>query len=156
MDYLKLVESFWEEYGYSFIMLFICGVVAALLIEFTVKMAFDSLIAKSEEGKKEKLVKGKAFSSLACGVLFSVYGAYGVTTSMALPGNKALNCIWFAIVYLVQLLVSMYGIKYVQKKAEEKQTKVKAPKVKTHSKKVSLEEGQKVFKRLEDGTFVEV
>lgn len=154
MDYWKLIESFWEEYGYSFIMLFIWGVVAALMIEYTIKVAFDSLIAKSED-KKPSLVKGKAFSSLTCGVIFSIYGAYAVMTGMVLPGGKAMCIVWFSIVYLVQFLFSMYGIKYL-KNRKEKPKKEKTPKPKTLSKRVQYGEGQTIYKKLEDGTFVEV
>ena len=104
MDFIK---PFWDDYGYSLIMLLGYGILIAVFIEIAAKKVFASMVEKAEGVKKEKLVRIKAAVSAICGALFSVFGAYAVIKGMPLPGGVWCYGFWYLIVYIVQYITSM-------------------------------------------------
>ena len=153
---MEFIKPFWDEYGYSLIVLVAYGIFIAAFIEIAAKKVFSSMIENAEGVKKEKLVRTKAVTSSICGAVISVFGAFAVIKGMPLPGGIYCYGLWYLIVYVVQYLTSMYAIKFILKKIKNKDTekpvKTQKPKQKTYK----VDENIPVFKRLEDGTFTEI
>jgi len=152
---MEFIKPFWDEFGNSIIMLLAHGVLIGIVIEFSVKKMFSSMIEKAEGTKKEKLARTKAAVNLVVGAVLTLLATAAVVKSMPLPGGAYFYCFWYALMYMVQYLVSMYGIKYIQKKQEAGKSKpAKAPKPKKRS--ITVDAGCKIYKQLDDGTFMEV
>lgn len=154
---MEFIKPFWDEYGYSIIMLLAHGILIGVIIEFTVKKLYDSLIAKAEGTKKDKLTRGKAVASLIVGAVLTLAATASIVKSMPLPGGAYFYGFWFALLYMVQYLVSLYGIKWLKKKQEESKTKTKpAKEPKPKKRTVSIDADTKIYKALDDGTFMEI
>lgn len=154
---MEFIKPFWDEFGNSLIMLLAHGVLIGIILEFSVKKLYDSMIEKAEGVKKDKLIRAKAICSLVVGALLTLFATYAVVKGMPLPGGIYFYAFWYALIFIIQYLVSLYGIKILKKKREEAKAKVKPVKEpKPKKRTISVEEGQHLFKRLDDGTIVEV
>ena len=150
---MEFIKPFWDEYGKSIIMLLAHGVLIGIVIEFAVKKMFDTMIEKAEGTKKEKITRAKAIGGAFAGAFLSFLATVAVVKSMPLPGGAYFYAFWCTLIYMVQYLVSLYGIKFIQKKFNApKKEKVQKPKKRS----VTIEEGQHLFKRLDDGSIVEL
>lgn len=150
---MEFIKPFWDEYGNSIIMLLAHGILIGLVIEFAVKKLFNSMIEKAEGTKKEKITRGKAIASAIAGAVLSFASTYIVVRNLPLPGGNAFFAFWCTLVFMVQYLTSLYGIKILKKKFFGEK-KVKEPKPKKRS--LSVNATDKIYKKLEDGTLVEV
>ena len=142
--------EFFKAYGSALAMLIIQGILIALFIELAIKKAFDTMIEKAKD--TTKLTTAKTIVCTDASVVLSVILAAAVVKSMPLPGNIFLYPTWIAIVYVVQYVFSLYGIKWIQAKIEAAGNKEPKPKKKN----VTIEEGTKIYKQDENGNFVEV
>jgi len=136
-----VVEDFLSAYGAGFGMMVLAGFIIAFIVEVGVKKAFEYL---------ESVISGKPFLEIArMAVIFAVtiIGSVASTViilkgDVVLPGNKALAPFWFMIIYIVQYVFSMYGIKTFLRIKERPKTE-KPPK----EKKVSPVEGMEKIAR---------
>ena len=138
-----VVEDFLSKYGTSFAMMILAGFIIAFVIEVGVKEAFKYL--KEKLGDKPYL----EIARLATIFLFTIGGSIAATViimngGLELPGNKALSPFWFCLIYVIQYVFSMYGIKTFLK-IKDRPKAEKPPK----EKKVSPVEGmQKLAKNV--------
>lgn len=133
----NFIETFLSEYGVSFAMLILAGLIIAFIVEISLKKAFAYLEGKFEG--KEKLLE--LLNILKMGAIFIVTILMSLISvrlimesELPLPGNKALAPFWFALVYGAQYIFSMYGIKGIlnlkhRPKAEKPQKEPKPKKV---------------------------
>jgi len=131
----SVVEAFLSEYGTGFAMMILAGFIIAFVIEIGVKEAFKYL--KEKLGDKSYL----EIARIATIFLVTIVGCIAstviiLTGEIALPGNKALAPLWFCVIYVIQYVFSMYGIKAFLKIKDRPKTE-KPPK----EKKVSPVEG---------------
>lgn len=128
---MDTIKAFFAEYGYSFLMLVVIGFVTALITEITVKKALNWL----EEQLGEKGKKILAIVRIVA-IQFVTWGQVIIYTKilvdhMPLPGGKVFYIIWMFLVYIIQYIFSMFGIKGIleiianNKKKEPKQKKEK-------------------------------
>ena len=135
---LVLSGDFFKAYGGSFLLMVVAGFLIAAVTELGIKKAFNWLEEKL--GDKPYL----SIARIAVIVLFTMFAtAYSVVLmfkgELPLPGNKALAPFWFAIIYFIQWVFSMKGIKGILriKDRPKKEKPAKEPK----EKKVSPVEG---------------
>lgn len=157
MDFTFL-KVFCDTYGASLLMLIGQGCLIAFMIELAIKKGYDTNIARAEGEVKAKLMRNKTRICVIASVIASAFAALSVMKGMLLPGGLYLFGAWFGIVFVVQYAVSMKGLKYFIEKIESAFTKKteKTSKPKTSKKAVKLNEGEKLYKKLDDGTIVEV
>lgn len=157
MDFILLLEEAWKAYGLSFVMLVVNGFIVAFIVEISIKKAYDTNIKKAEGDKIQKMENHKSYVCSVVSLIASALSAIAVMKGMNLPGGVYLFPSWFCIVLIVQYCVSMKGIKYYQAKMESLTEKpAKTSKPKTSKKSVKIGEGEKLYKKLDDGTIVEV
>ena len=125
-------ESFLSEYGVSFAMIVVAGLIIAFVVEISLKKAFAYLEEKYEG--KEKLLQ--ILNVVRMGAIFVVTVVMSIISTklimeseLPLPGNKALAPFWFALIYGCQYIFSMYGIKGILKLKDRPKAE-KAPKEK--------------------------
>lgn len=157
MDLILLFEEAFKAHGLSFGMLVVYGFIVAFMVEISIKKAYDTNIKKVEGEKKKAMESRKSFVCSVIALIASALSAVTVMKGMNLPGGEYLFPCWFCIVFLVQYCVSMKGIKYYQYKlATITEKPAKTSKPKTSKKSVKIGEGEKLYKKLDDGTIVEV
>ena len=129
---METIKAFFGEYGYSFLMMVVIGFVVAIITEITLKKALNWL-----EGKlagHERLIAAlnvvrTVLIQCMTWIMVIVFTKRLVDT-MPLPGSAVLWPVWLCLVYIVQYVFSMYGIKGILnalKKHAEKEPKQKAP-----------------------------
>ncbi len=146
-------DAFWKAYAEGFIMIALSGAVIALFIELFVKKAFDTVLEKAPEEKKEKIRTAKTWVCSILSVLLAFLCAVVIFKSSELPGGYLYFPEWFFLVFLVQYLMSMHGIKRIKEAWLKKGEKPEKP-VKTKKKNISVDEGTQVFTRDSNGNFV--
>ena len=132
---METIKAFFGEYGYSFLMMVVIGFVVAIITEITLKKALNWL-----EGKlagHERLIAAlnvvrTVLIQCMTWIMVIVFTKLLVDT-MPLPGSVVLWPVWLCLVYIVQYVFSMYGIKGIlkikDKEKEPKQPKEKKVKV---------------------------
>ena len=132
---METIKAFFGEYGYSFLMMVVIGFVVAIITEITLKKALNWL-----EGKlagHERLIAAlnvvrTVLIQCMTWIMVIVFTKLLVDT-MPLPGSAVLWPVWLCLVYIVQYVFSMYGIKGIlkikDKEKEPKQPKEKKVKV---------------------------
>lgn len=130
---METIKAFFADYGYSFLMMVVIGFVIAIITEITLKKALNWL-----EGKLEGHAQLIAVLNVVRTILIQcmtwimviVFTRLLVET-MPLPGSAVLWPVWLCLVYIIQYIFSMYGIKGIinaVKKHAEKEPKEKEPK----------------------------
>ena len=113
LGFFDVIKSFFEAYGWSFLILVGMGFLIAFLCEVTIKMTTEWLEKKWE--KNAKLVQILQAVRVVLIILFtwtmSIWCASMLQKSMPLPGNGALFPFWVGLIYFVQFVFSMKGIK---------------------------------------------
>lgn len=136
-----VVEDFISAYGTGFGLMVLAGFIIAFITEVGVKKAFEYL--ESVIGDKPYLEIARMVTIFAV----TIFGSIASTVillkgDVVLPGNKALAPFWFMLIYIVQYVFSMYGIKAFLKIKDSPKTE-KPPK----EKKVSPVEGMEKIAR---------
>jgi len=108
---MEVIKQFFADYGYSFLMMIIAGAVIAILLEITVKKVFEWLEPKFDEKGKKILAIVKAVVIQALTWLGCIVFTKLIVDNMPLPGGKVFIIIWVPLVYCIQYVFSMYGIK---------------------------------------------
>lgn len=128
---MDTIKAFFAEYGYSFFMMVVIGFVTAIITEITVKKALNWLEQQvGEKGKKILAVVRIVVIQLATWGQVILY-THILVKNMPLPGGKVFYIIWMFLVYIIQYVFSMFGIKGILElisKLKNKQPKVKKEK----------------------------
>ena len=128
---MDTIKAFFEEYGYSFFMMVVIGFVTAIITEITVKKALNWLEQQvGEKGKKILAVVRIVVIQLATWGQVILY-THILVKNMPLPGGKVFYIIWMFLVYIIQYVFSMFGIKGILElisKPKHRQPKVKKEK----------------------------
>jgi len=124
---MEVIGNFFKDYGYSFAMFVLAGAIIALLLEITVKKVFDWLEPKFDEKGKKVLAIVKAVVIQLLTWASCIICAKLIVDNMPLPGGKVFIIIWVPLVYIIQYIFSMYGIKgiieWLEKRHEPKPEK---------------------------------
>ena len=108
---MDTIKAFFAEYGYSFFMMVVIGFVTAIITEITVKKALNWLEQQvGEKGKKILAVVRIVVIQLATWGQVILY-THILVKNMPLPGGKVFYIIWMFLVYIIQYVFSMFGIK---------------------------------------------
>ena len=108
---MDTIKAFFSEYGYSFFMMVVIGFVTAIITEITVKKALNWLDEQlGEKGKKILAVVRIVVIQLATWGQVILY-THILVKNMPLPGGKVFYIIWMFLVYIIQYVFSMFGIK---------------------------------------------
>lgn len=127
---METIKAFFAEYGYSFLMMVVIGFVTAIITEITIKKALNWLEERlSDKGKKILAVARVVAIQLATWGQVILY-THILVKNMPLPGGKVFYVVWMFLVYIIQYLFSMYGIKGILEAIAKKAEKEKQPKVK--------------------------
>ena len=127
---METIKAFFAEYGYSFLMMVVIGFVTAIITEITVKKALNWLEQQvGEKGRKILAVVRIVVIQLATWGQVILY-THILVRNMPLPGGKVFYVVWMFLVYIIQYLFSMYGIKGILEAIAKKAEKEKQPKVK--------------------------
>lgn len=126
---MEVIKSFFNEFGYSFIMMVIISAVTAFTLEISVKSVFSDLIEKYKGN--DKTVNRLKVAKAACIQLyvwtFIIKGLSIITECMPLPGNKACFLVWLGVMYVLQYLFSCIGLKglfsFASKRLEKAEAK---------------------------------
>lgn len=128
---MDTIKAFFAEYGYSFFMMVVIGFVTAIITEITVKKALNWLEQQvGEKGKKILAVVRIVVIQLATWGQVILY-THILVKNMPLPGGKVFYIIWMFLVYIIQYVFSMFGIKGILElisKLKNRQPKVKKEK----------------------------
>lgn len=129
LGFFDVIKSFFEAYGWSFLILIGMGFLIAFLCEVTIKLTTEWLEKKWE--KNPKLVQILQAVRIILIVLFtcalSFWCASMLQRSMPLPGNEALFPFWVGLIYFVQWVFSMMGIKaFLERRKAKKLQKIAA------------------------------
>ena len=128
---MDTIKAFFAEYGYSFFMMVVIGFVTAIITEITVKKALNWLEQQvGEKGKKILAVVRIVVIQLATWGQVILY-THILVKNMPLPGGKVFYIIWMFLVYIIQYVFSMFGIKGILElisKLKNKQPKPKREK----------------------------
>ena len=128
---METIRAFFAEYGYSFFMMVVIGFVTAIITEITVKKALNWLEQQvGEKGKKILAVVRIVVIQLATWGQVILY-THILVKNMPLPGGKVFYIIWMFLVYIIQYVFSMFGIKGILElisKLKNRQPKVKKEK----------------------------
>lgn len=136
-----VVEEFCSAYGTGFGLMVLAGFIIAFIVEVGVKKAFEYL--ESVIGDKPYLEIARMVTIFAVTIIGSVASTVILLKGdVVLPGNKALAPFWFMLIYIIQYVFSMYGIKAFLKIKDRPKTE-KPPK----EKKVSPVEGMEKIAR---------
>jgi len=127
---MDTIKAFFAEYGYSFLMMVVIGFVVAIITEITVKKGLNWLEEKlGEKGKKILAVARIIVIQLATWGQVIIYTKI-LVDHMPLPGGKVFYIIWAFLVYIIQYLFSMYGIKGILEMIANRNKEPKAKKEK--------------------------
>ena len=127
---METIKAFFAEYGYSFLMMVVIGFVTAIITEITIKKALNWLEERlGDKGKKILAVARVVAIQLATWGQVILY-THILVKNMPLPGGKVFYVVWMFLVYIIQYLFSMYGIKGILEAIAKKAEKEKQPKVK--------------------------
>lgn len=128
MDVFKI----WLEANQDFLIVgvFTVSVVAGMLVEFS-KKAWKPLEKKfsDDELKAAQLDVCKAWICQVLGVVLVVIFLKCITESIVIPGGKAALPIWFAADYMLQFVVSCYGLKAIKRFLASQKEKPVKPKM---------------------------
>lgn len=119
---MEVIKNFFNDYGYSFLMMVIIGAVVALILELTVKKAIVWLEEKLA-GNAKALALVAALKTVAIQVVtwtLVVSFLNGLIECMDLPGTKVLYPVWLCLEYVIQYLFSCWGIKGLQEFAAKR------------------------------------
>ena len=127
---METIKAFFAEYGYSFLMMVVIGFVTAIITEITIKKALSWLEEQvGDKGKKILAVARVVAIQIATWGQVILY-THILVKNMPLPGGKVFYVVWMFLVYIIQYLFSMYGIKGILEAIAKKAEKEKQPKVK--------------------------
>ena len=117
---METIKAFFNDYGYSFLMMVVIGSVIALITEITVKKAFEWLEAKIGD----KLPKALPILRISA-IQFATWLQVLVFTKMLVdnmpfPAGKVFYPIWIFCVYVIQFIVSCWGLKGLMEWAKRK------------------------------------
>lgn len=127
MDFL---DVFLKQYGTTFGMMVLVGLVVALLIEFTIKKSF-SWLEKKLEGKDKALsivATIKAFLIQLAAWVLIVWFLNLLLGALPFPGSRALYPIWLCLEYVIQFVFSCAGFKGIQSWYSERKNRKPEPK----------------------------
>ena len=131
---MDTIKAFFADYGYSFLMMVVIGFVIALITEITIKKALNWLEEKVKgHARLVAIVNVIRTVALQCATWVMVVAFTKLLVeTMPLPGNGIMWPVWICLVYIIQYVFSMYGIKgllaALKKHAEKKaQPKEKEP-----------------------------
>lgn len=128
---METIRAFFAEYGYSFFMMVVIGFVTAIITEITVKKALNWLEEQvGDKGKKILAVVRIVVIQIATWGQVILY-THILVRNMPLPGGKVFYIIWMFLVYIIQYVFSMFGIKGILElmaKLKNKQPKPKKEK----------------------------
>lgn len=129
MKVAEVIGNFFNEFGYSFLILVGMGFVIAILIEFMVKRSTDWLAGKWEGKERLLSILQAVRISLIQVVAWALSVWFGILLQrgMPLPGNGVLLPLWIAMIYCVQCFFSTVGIKgFIAWRAERNAEKANA------------------------------
>ena len=129
---METIKAFFADYGYSFLMMVVIGFVIAIITEITLKKALNWLEGKlAGHDKLIAVVQIIRTISIQCATWLMVIAFTSLLVkTMPLPGNGILLPVWLCLIYIIQYVFSMYGIKgilSIAKKHAEKEPKQKEP-----------------------------
>lgn len=120
-----VIGEFVEAYGWGFLMLVICGILIAGLIEIIVKKSCKWL--EKKWAGKEKLIVilqiAQIVATQAFACFFSIWFAKLVMKGMRLPGEQLMLPIWAALVYFLQFIFSYIGLNGIKEAIEARKAK---------------------------------
>lgn len=110
---METIKAFFSDYGYSFLMMVVIGAVVALILELTVKKALDWLKAKLEGHDKALTLLAAVRAALIQCVTWLLVACFTklLVDNMPLPAGAVFYPVWLLLVYIIQYIFSMYGIK---------------------------------------------
>ena len=110
---METIKAFFGDYGYSFLMMVVIGAVVALILELTVKKALDWLKAKLEGHDKALALLAAVRAALIQCVTWLLVACFTklLVDNMPLPAGVVFYPVWLLLVYIIQYVFSMYGIK---------------------------------------------
>lgn len=129
---MDTIKAFFADYGYSFLMMVVIGFVISIITEITIKKALNWLEEKVKGHERlVAIVNVLRTVSLQCVTwcMVIVFTKLLVET-MPLPGNGILWPVWICLVYIIQFVFSMYGIKGLLAAIKRHSEKKKEPKEK--------------------------
>ena len=123
-------KAFFAEYGYSFLMMVVIGFVIAIITEITLKKALNWLEGKLAGHDRLVAILNFVRTILIQCVTWIMVICFTklLVETMPLPGNGIMWPVWLCLVYIIQYVFSMYGIKGILnalKKQAEKEPKQK-------------------------------
>lgn len=129
---METIKAFFNDYGYSFLMMVVIGFVIAIILEITVKKAIEYLEKKYAGSPKILTVLSfiRIFLIQVLTWAMTIGFAKILIKSMPLPANEALYPVWVCLVYIIQYLFSCWGIKgvinFFHKRAVKAEAKAEA------------------------------
>ena len=127
---MDTIKAFFADYGYSFLMFVVIGFVVAIITEITIKKALNWLEGKLGEHEKLVALVNAVRTVLVQCVVWLMVIAFTklVVDNMSLPGGTVLYPVWLCLVYIIQYVFSMYGIKGVLSAIKRHREKAAEPK----------------------------
>lgn len=127
---METIKSFFSDYGYSFLMMVVIGAVVALILELTIKKALDWLEAKLEGHDKALALLAAVRAALIQCVTWLMVACFTklLVDNMPLPAGAVFYPVWLLLVYIIQYVFSMYGLKGLLKLIKDRSER--EPKVK--------------------------
>ena len=119
---VDVIRSFLDAYGWGFLVLVGMGCLIALLAEATVKMPVEWL-EKKWKGNEKRLAVLQAVKMVVLQVFIwglSVWFGILLQKGMNMPGNGVLLPLWIGMIYGLQFLFSMFVVKKIFGRKEEK------------------------------------
>lgn len=113
LGFFDVIKSFFAAYGWSFLILIGMGFLIAFLCEVAIKKSIEWL-EKKWEGKTKLLQILQAAKIIVIQIFtwgLSFWCASILQKGMPLPGGGVLFPFWVGLIYFVQYVFSMFGIK---------------------------------------------
>ena len=130
---METIKAFFADYGYSFLMMVVIGFVVAIITEITIKKAFNWL-EKKVDGHEKTLAAVAAARTVGIQLvtwLQVIAFTKLLVANMPLPGGAVFYPIWLCLIYIIQYVFSMYGLKGILeaiRNRADREPKVKEPK----------------------------
>lgn len=131
---MDFVKNFFNDYGYSFLMMIITGAVIALILELTIKMALNWLENKLAGHEKALAIVAAVRIGLIQTVTWLMVACFTnlIVSNMPLPGGVVFYPVWLCLVYIIQYVFSVFGIKgliaLIKRRAQKAEEKANEPK----------------------------
>lgn len=110
---MDFVKNFFNDYGYSFLMMVITGAVIALILELTIKKALNWLEGKLAGHEKALSIVAAVRIGLIQTTTWLMVACFTklISENMPLPGGAVLYPVWLCLMYIIQFVFSVFGIK---------------------------------------------